>query len=253
MRQTISGLVAAIAVVTASAVPAMACGGGGLFGSCSPCGTGYVSPCGTGYVSPCAQTYVPAYRGPRIIATDHQAPRIYPRMIRLCSRFDSVLFTPKISEIPSYCNYSRSPILIQAATPAAAVGPMSGWPIRYSSIMPLRCSTSTTTSTKARPIRAPAPSRLIRPIRKPRYPAGAPTATARITMATMAGATPTPPPITMMVPASKAPRSTATARIGTSAPGACITAIAIPSIRASVTDSRPVTAMRRAPMAVTSI
>ena len=31
MRQTISGLVAAIAVVAASAVPAMACGGGGLF------------------------------------------------------------------------------------------------------------------------------------------------------------------------------------------------------------------------------
>ena len=48
-------------------------------------------------------------RGPRIIATDRQAPRIYPRMIRLCSRFDSVLFTPKISEIPSYGNYSRSP------------------------------------------------------------------------------------------------------------------------------------------------
>jgi hypothetical protein len=44
MRQTISGLVAAIAVVTASAVPAMACGGG-LFGSCSPCGQAYVSPC----------------------------------------------------------------------------------------------------------------------------------------------------------------------------------------------------------------
>jgi hypothetical protein len=34
--------------------------------------------------------------GPRIIATDCQAPRIYPRMIPLCSRFDSVLFTPKI-------------------------------------------------------------------------------------------------------------------------------------------------------------
>jgi hypothetical protein len=49
MRQTISGLIAAIAVVTASAAPAMACGG--LFGSCSPCG---------GYVSPCAQAYVPA-------------------------------------------------------------------------------------------------------------------------------------------------------------------------------------------------
>ena len=31
MRQTISGLVAAIAVVAAGAVPAMACGGGGLF------------------------------------------------------------------------------------------------------------------------------------------------------------------------------------------------------------------------------
>ena len=47
--------------------------------------------------------------GPRIIATDRQAPRIYPQMIRLCSRFDSVLFTPKMSEIPSYGNYSRSP------------------------------------------------------------------------------------------------------------------------------------------------
>jgi hypothetical protein len=53
MRQTISGLVAAVAVVTASAAPALACGGG-LFGSSC-------SPCGTGYVSPCAQTYVPTY------------------------------------------------------------------------------------------------------------------------------------------------------------------------------------------------
>ena len=49
MRQTISGLVAAIAVVAASAAPAMACGGG-LFGSpCSPCGQAYVSPCAQGY------------------------------------------------------------------------------------------------------------------------------------------------------------------------------------------------------------
>jgi hypothetical protein len=58
MRQMISGLVAAIAVVTASAVPAMACGGG-LFGSsCSPCGQAYVSPCAQPqvYVSP-APTY----------------------------------------------------------------------------------------------------------------------------------------------------------------------------------------------------
>jgi hypothetical protein len=47
MRQTISGLVAAIAVVAASAVPAMACGGG-LFQ-------------GPAYASPCAHDYVPAY------------------------------------------------------------------------------------------------------------------------------------------------------------------------------------------------
>jgi hypothetical protein len=43
MRHTISGLVAAIAVLTVSAVPALACGGG-LFSSCSPCGQTY-SPC----------------------------------------------------------------------------------------------------------------------------------------------------------------------------------------------------------------
>lgn len=42
MYRTISGLVAAIAVMTAGAAPALACG----FGSCSPCATGYVSPCG---------------------------------------------------------------------------------------------------------------------------------------------------------------------------------------------------------------
>jgi hypothetical protein len=30
-------------------------------------------------------------------------------MIPLCSRFDSVLFTPKMSAIASYGNYSRSP------------------------------------------------------------------------------------------------------------------------------------------------
>jgi hypothetical protein len=44
MRQTISGLVAAIAVFTAA--PAFACGG--LFGGgCAPCA--YVSPCGAAY------------------------------------------------------------------------------------------------------------------------------------------------------------------------------------------------------------
>lgn len=50
MRQTMTGLVAAIALVTASAAPALACG---PFGACSPCGAGYVGPC--------APTYVPAY------------------------------------------------------------------------------------------------------------------------------------------------------------------------------------------------
>jgi hypothetical protein len=40
MRQMISGVVAAAAVMLAGAAPAMACDGG-----CSPCATGYVSPC----------------------------------------------------------------------------------------------------------------------------------------------------------------------------------------------------------------
>jgi hypothetical protein len=49
MRQTISGLVAAIAVM--SAAPAMACGGGLFQSSCSPCG--YVDPCAAPvYVAP---------------------------------------------------------------------------------------------------------------------------------------------------------------------------------------------------------
>jgi hypothetical protein len=42
MRQTMTGLAAAIAVVAASAAPAMACG-------CSPCGQPYVTPCGQTY------------------------------------------------------------------------------------------------------------------------------------------------------------------------------------------------------------
>ena len=45
MRQTLTGMVTAIGLMTASAAPAMACGWGGC--------------CGT--YSPCAQTYVPAY------------------------------------------------------------------------------------------------------------------------------------------------------------------------------------------------
>jgi hypothetical protein len=50
MRQTISGLVAAIAVVSASAAPAIACGGGWFGSSCSPCGQVYASPCAHSYV-----------------------------------------------------------------------------------------------------------------------------------------------------------------------------------------------------------
>jgi hypothetical protein len=45
MRQTISGLVAAFAVLVAGAAPAMACRGGLFQGSCSPCGQAYVEPC----------------------------------------------------------------------------------------------------------------------------------------------------------------------------------------------------------------
>lgn len=49
MRNMISRLMVAAALVAASAAPAMACGG--LFNSgCSPCGQAYVSPCaGAGY------------------------------------------------------------------------------------------------------------------------------------------------------------------------------------------------------------
>jgi hypothetical protein len=53
MRQLISGVFAAAAVMTVSAAPASACGGLSLFSSCSPCGQAYVSPC--------AQSYAPAF------------------------------------------------------------------------------------------------------------------------------------------------------------------------------------------------
>jgi hypothetical protein len=47
MRQMMSGLIAAVAAVSAGAAPAMACG----YGSCSPCG----------WTRPCSQTvYVPS-------------------------------------------------------------------------------------------------------------------------------------------------------------------------------------------------
>jgi hypothetical protein len=53
MRQTISGMVAAVAVMmTAGAAPAMACGGGLFQSSCSPCA--YSAPCAPAYVAPIA-------------------------------------------------------------------------------------------------------------------------------------------------------------------------------------------------------
>src|ERR1700724_644856 len=52
MRQMISGLVAAVAVMTAGAAPALACG----YTSCFPCATGFVSPCAQAYVPPVVST-----------------------------------------------------------------------------------------------------------------------------------------------------------------------------------------------------
>jgi hypothetical protein len=61
MRRTISGLVAAIAVM--SAAPAMACGGGLFDSSCSPCAQSYVSSCAPPvYVAPVA-AYSGCYTG----------------------------------------------------------------------------------------------------------------------------------------------------------------------------------------------
>jgi len=57
MRKTISGLVAAFAVMTAGAAPAMACGGGLFGGSCWPCGQAYVEPCAPQVYAPPAPVY----------------------------------------------------------------------------------------------------------------------------------------------------------------------------------------------------
>jgi hypothetical protein len=48
-------------------------------------------------------------REPRIIAAHRQAHRIYPGMIPLCSRFDSMLFTPKRSAVATFGYFSRFP------------------------------------------------------------------------------------------------------------------------------------------------
>jgi hypothetical protein len=52
MRQTIKGLVAAFAVMTAGSAPAMACGLGGCCGAVDPCAGSYAAP---------AYSYAPTY------------------------------------------------------------------------------------------------------------------------------------------------------------------------------------------------
>ena len=72
MRQTISALVAALAVIAAGAAPAKACGFG-----CAPCG--YVGPCGAAYVQP----YYAGYAGFERLADPkvqyHSAPIAPPQ------------------------------------------------------------------------------------------------------------------------------------------------------------------------------
>jgi hypothetical protein len=78
MRQTISGLIAVVALVTASTVPALACG----FGSCSPCGPGYAAPCATPhvYVSPECNTGCGVWAHARLPDPEqqyHSRPRVH--------------------------------------------------------------------------------------------------------------------------------------------------------------------------------
>ena len=72
MRQTISGLVAALAVIAAGAAPAKACGFG-----CAPCG--YVGPCGTAYVQPYYAGYAGFERLPDPQLQYHSAPIAPPQ------------------------------------------------------------------------------------------------------------------------------------------------------------------------------
>jgi len=72
MRQTVSGFLAAIAIMIASAVPASACGG------CWGCG--YASPCAPAYVQPYGGCCAAAYeRLPDPEVQYHSAPAAMPR------------------------------------------------------------------------------------------------------------------------------------------------------------------------------
>jgi hypothetical protein len=80
MRQTISGMVAAVAVMmTAGAAPAMACGGGLFQGSCSPCGYSscapapvYVAPVATGCDTGCGGYGYGGYAHQRLADPEQQ-------------------------------------------------------------------------------------------------------------------------------------------------------------------------------------
>ncbi len=116
MRNVISKLVAAAALVTASAAPAMACGGGGLFGGgCSPCGQAYVSPCGAaayeggyGYAGvasyerlPAPSRYYYADQGPSFSGPGNYAP--YP------TYQETALSGPRGYDRPNYGYYDGGP------------------------------------------------------------------------------------------------------------------------------------------------
>ena len=72
MRQTISGLIAAVAVIAAGVAPAKACGNG-----CAPCG--YVSPCGAAYGHPYYAGYAGYERLPNPDLQYHSAPIASPQ------------------------------------------------------------------------------------------------------------------------------------------------------------------------------
>jgi hypothetical protein len=116
MRNTISKWVAAIAVVTASAAPAMACGGGGgLFGGgCSPCGQAYVSPCAQSYSyggvaayerladpTPVTSQYYYANQGPTFSGPGQFAP--YP------TYQETAISVPRGYGRPNYGYYDGGP------------------------------------------------------------------------------------------------------------------------------------------------
>lgn len=96
MRQMFSGLIAAFAVVTVSAAPALACGGG-LFGggSCSPCAQTYVNPCGSyagygyGYATAPVQPYYIVDQGPSFSGPGNYYPTYQERAVSGFTGYDT--------------------------------------------------------------------------------------------------------------------------------------------------------------------